>query len=123
MNSTMKNDVKKQQALQRLGTDSPQCILCGETDYRCLERHHPAGRAYDEQTVIYCRNCHRKQSDPAENAVAPTDPPLMERVGHFLIGLAELFLALAERFRQYGAALLDGAPCCPGPWGCLPEVQ
>jgi hypothetical protein len=122
MSNQNNEEIKKQRALQRLGSDHPQCILCGESDYRCLELHHPAGKAFDAQTVIYCRNCHRKQSDASANTASPVNPPLMERIGHYLLGLADLFLALVERLQAFGHALLDGTAHCPRPWGLLPEV-
>ncbi len=108
---------RKQRSLQRLGTDDPQCVTCGEADWRCLERHHIAGRAYDESTAILCRNCHRKLSDPSENRDAPADPPLLERVGRFLLGLAALFLMLAAKLKAFGEELLAGALVCPRPYG------
>lgn len=115
----MDRERKRQRALHRLGTDDPRCITCGEADWRCLELHHIAGRAYDERTVILCRNCHRKLSDPSENGDAPTDPPLLERVGRFLLGLAALLLMLAARFKTFGDDLLAAARYCPAPYGWI----
>lgn len=108
---------KQQRALQRLGTDDPRCMTCGESDWRCLELHHIAGRAYDASTVILCRNCHRKLSDPSENRDAPVDPPLLERVGRFLLGLAALLLMLAAKLKFFGDDLLAAAKHCPAPYG------
>ncbi len=108
---------RKQRALQRLGSNQPRCVACGEDDWRCLERHHIAGRAYDDGTVILCRNCHRKQSEPSDNADAPTDPPSLERVGRFLLGLAALLLMLAAKLKAVGEELLRGARSCPRPYG------
>lgn len=121
MTTTHSSDVdmegRKQRALQRLGTDDPRCIICGEADWRCLELHHLAGRAYDDSTVILCRNCHRKLSDPSENGDAPADPPLLERVGRFLLGLASLLRMLAAKFKSFGEELLAAAKHCPAPYG------
>ncbi len=108
---------KKQRAILRLGTDDPRCATCAEPDWRCLERHHVAGRAYDESAVILCRNCHRKLSDPSENRDSPADPPLLERVGRFLLGLAALLLMLAAKLKSFGDDLLAAAPHCPAPYG------
>lgn len=113
----MTGERRKQRALQRLGTDDPQCVTCGEADWRCLELHHLAGRAYDDGEVILCRNCHRKLSDPSENRDAPADPPLLERVGRFLLGLAALLLMLAAKLTTFGSDLLAAAPHCPAPYG------
>lgn len=113
---------RKQAAFRRLGTDRPQCVGCGEDDWRCLERHHAAGRAYDPETVILCRNCHRKLSDPRDNAGAPADPPLLERVGHYLLGLTALFLLLAAKLKDVARELIDGANACQRPYGWLPAA-
>lgn len=117
--SDMNLERTKQRALQRLGTDDPRCMTCGEPDGRCLELHHIAGRAYDASTVILCRNCHRKLSDPSENRDAPADPPLLERVGRFLIGLAAFFLMLATKLKVFGDDLLAAAKHCPAPYGWI----
>jgi hypothetical protein len=115
---------QRQAVYRRLGTDNPSCTLCGEADPATLELHHVAGRAYDDILVIVCRNCHRKQSDPAANEPVPADPPLMERVGHLLVGLAAFLALLVERLRHYGAELLAGAQVSPWPYGWVgaPEV-
>jgi hypothetical protein len=115
--SDLTSERKKQRALQRLGSDHPQCVTCAEADWRCLELHHVAGRAYDESTVILCRNCHRKLSDPGDNHDAPTDPPRLERVGQFLLGLAALLLMLAAKLMTSGNELLAAAKRCPAPDG------
>ena len=39
------------------------CIVCTESDPRCLELHHIAGRGFAPDCVIACRNCHAKLSD------------------------------------------------------------
>jgi hypothetical protein len=54
---------RKQRALQRLGSANPYCIICGESDWRCLELHHIGQEDFDASTSIVCRNCHRKASD------------------------------------------------------------
>jgi len=109
-------DRLKEKALNRLGPN-PKCVLCPEDDWRCLERHHLAGRAFDELTIVLCRNCHRKQSDPSDNNKAPLEPSIMERIAHFLLGLARFFLELARKFEEYGSLLAEGSRVCPSPWG------
>jgi hypothetical protein len=108
---------KKQHALHRLGTQSPYCVVCGEADWRCLELHHLAGRAYDDTTAILCRNCHRKLSDAGANAAAPTNPPRLECIGRLLEGLGLLFTVLASSCKQLAAELRQAAVACPRPWG------
>ena len=108
---------RRQTAYRRLGSTEPRCIVCGEDDWRCLELHHIAGHTFDDQAVILCRNCHRKQSDPTANTIDPIAPPIMDRAGHLLLGLAQFLAELVARLRTYGQQLLDGAPLCPWPYG------
>jgi len=108
---------RRQAAYRRLGTTAPRCVICGEADWHCLELHHLAGHAYDDLVVIVCRNCHRKQSDPTSNMIDPIGPPIMERAGYLLLGLAVFLAELVARLRRYGQQLLDGAPTCPWPYG------
>lgn len=117
MDSNLELERRRFAAYRRLGTSDPCCLICGEEDWRCLELQHLAGQAYDGLTVILCRNCHRKQSEPWANTPNPTEPPLMERVGKLVIGLAEFLAALLERLRRYGAELLAGAAVSPWPYG------
>jgi hypothetical protein len=107
----LKKEKRRQYALERLGTNKPCCIICGETDWRCLERHHIAGRKFDKATVILCRNCHRKQSDDQKEhpKATATQPNLFDSAGHFLLGLADLFVLLIEKCREYGNALIEYA--------------
>ncbi len=120
MKDDLNKEKRRQKALERLGTNTPQCVHCGESDHRCLEAHHIAGRAYDEQTVVMCRNCHRKLSDSQKDhppKVSEKDPSLLECIGHFLLGLADLFEMLMEKLREFGKALIEGAKVCPPPYG------
>ncbi len=95
-------------ALDRLNDAEPRCVVCGEDDWRTLEDHHIAGRAFDSSTAILCRNCHRKVSDDQKDHLKrisrPPSPP--ERVAHFLLGLADLFALLVETMRDLARALI-----------------
>mgnify|MGYP003136612480 CR=1 FL=1 len=85
-------ETRKERALRRLGCDDPACIECGETDWRCLELHHIAGKDYGDDLVIVCRNCHRKLSDRQRDHLEPAGPETstLERIGRFLNGIAVL---------------------------------
>lgn len=120
--SDMEQERKKQRALQRLGTADPQCKGCEEADWRCLELHHIAGQAYDDSTAIMCRNCHRKLSDSSQNRDAPANPPLLERVGRYLLGLASLFQMVATKLHAFGDELVAAAQHCPAPYGWIGET-
>jgi hypothetical protein len=51
---------RRQRALERLGNNNPRCVICGCDDPIALELHHVAGRAFGDDTVPVCRNCHRR---------------------------------------------------------------
>ena len=105
-----KREARRQRALERLGTDNPRCS-CGENNPHCLERHHIAGRAYGNETVIRCRTCHRKlsdlQKDHPERIGAPPDP--LECIAHFLFGIADLFELLIVTLRKFAQVLIEQA--------------
>lgn len=102
-------EVRKQRRLERLGTNEPRCGTCGETDDRCLEKHHVADHGRDEATVLVCRNCHRKVSDdqrdhpPFDRASDPT----LDAIGHFLLGLADLLRIIIEKLYVFGRTLIE----------------
>lgn len=107
-----KRETRRQRALERLGTDNPFCVICGETDWRVLERHHVAGQEYDDLTVIHCRNCHRKVSDAPKDYRPPAGdapPPIENRVAQFLRGLADLLELLIKKLREYADELIKAA--------------
>jgi hypothetical protein len=103
---------RKQIALERLGTDDPRCVVCSEVDWRCLELHHFEQEKYGDDLSIVCRNCHRKLSDAQSDHPPPLPggvPGLFERIGHFLLGLADLLNLLVEKCVEYGSALIEFA--------------
>ena len=102
---------RKQRALERLGSNDPRCVSCCESDWRCLEAHHLAGRAYAEDTVIECKNCHSKLTDAQKDHPASTgEPPSqIEVIGRFLLGLADLFELLVEKCAEWGRYLIEMA--------------
>ena len=100
---------RKQKRLEKLGSNNPVCIICGEDDWRCLELHHVAGQAFNNTLSNICRNCHRKLSDDQEDhPKAISKPPTSyETIGHVLIGLADFFELLIEKLREFGHFLID----------------
>jgi len=102
---------RRQRACERLGTNNPRCPFCGVTDPHTdplvMELHHIGGRSFDDTLVPVCRNCHRILSDwqkdhPASMSNPPGD---LERIGHVLLGLADMFELLGSRLRGYAAKL------------------
>lgn len=107
----LRKEVRKQRRLERLGSNEPRCGVCGESDDRCLERHHVADHGRDEATVAICRNCHRKVTDdqkdhPRFNAAAD---PMLDSIGHFLLGLADMLRLIVEKLAEFGLALINRA--------------
>ena len=122
MRDNLAREIRKQRALERLGSNNPRCVCCGEPDWRCLEFHHLSGRAYGEEGVVVCRNCHRKVSDSQKDhpsSLADAQPVLLEQAGHFLLGLADLLEMLVVMMREYGRQLIAAAMHCPRPYGVL----
>src|SRR6516162_9014694 len=102
-----------EQNYRRLGTHEPRCVICGETDPRCLEEHHIAGRGYHDDTAIVCRNCHRKLSDAQRDHPPASAAPMEQRtaIGHFLLGLCDFLMAIVERLREFGHWLINEPRC------------
>lgn len=113
-------EIRRMRQLSRLGVSELCCPGCGQTDSRCFEGHHPAGRAYHADEVPMCMNCHRKVSNPADNSKAPTDPPILETIGHYLLGLIDILLLILERLTEFGGQLIEAANQCQRPWGWEP---
>lgn len=104
-------EARKQKRLEILGSNNPVCVICGENDWRCLEEHHIAGQAYDDSLSNVCRNCHRKLSDDQKDhpqKIGGT-PDTLETIGHFLLGLADLFALLVIKLREFGQLLIQSA--------------
>jgi hypothetical protein len=102
---------RKQRAFERFGTDHPICAACGNDDWRCLERHHIAGRHADDACAILCGACHAIMTDgqndhPPRREIAD---PSLDRVGRFLLGLADLLRLAAEKLQWFGRELIERA--------------
>ena len=110
---------RKQARLEKLGTDNPICGICGNSDWRTIEQHHVAGQKHDETVVLLCANDHRivtdDQKDHAE--VDPAADPFLNKIGHFLLGLADMLQLIVEKLYEFGLALIKQAAGSPGE-GC-----
>lgn len=104
-------EIRKQRRLEKLGSNAPVCGTCGECDYRVLEKHHVAGRKHDPDTVVICRNCHRKVSDDQKDhpTVEPGSDPMLHTIGLFLLGLADLLELVLQKLTEFGLLLIDQA--------------
>jgi hypothetical protein len=102
-------EARKWARLNKLGTNSPICLNCGETDDRCLERHHIAGRKYSDFVGILCSSCHDKLSDKQKDhpPIGSTEPTELECIGRLLLGLANFFEVLATELIRFGHYLIN----------------
>lgn len=104
-------EARARKAAEKLGSATARCVVCGETDSRCLEQHHIAGQKFGTETVPVCRNCHRKLSDDQRDYPAPVggEPSLLERIGQFLLNLADLLQLAVVKLKEFGLALIEKA--------------
>ena len=110
-------EIRKQRRLEKLGSNTPRCGTCGEERWQCIEQHHPSGRKNDADiTVLECSNCHRLLSDDQKDhpAFDPAADPMLQAIGHFLLGLADLLRLAIEKLTEFGLALIERAALAGG---------
>lgn len=109
--SEKRKEARRRKAHERLGSTNFCCVKCGEDNPHCLELHHLAGQKFGDEAVPVCRNCHRKLSDDQKDHPRPIsdDPGLLERIGHYLFGLADMLALVAERLKEFGRMLIEEA--------------
>ncbi len=102
-------ETRKQRRLEALGTNNPHCGMCGENDWRCIELHHVADHGCDDTMVRLCRNCHRKVSDDQKDhpLFDPNADPMLHAIGRFLLGFADMLVALVEKLRVFALYLIE----------------
>lgn len=83
---------------QRNGISRPVCFCCDEDDPRVIEEHHILGKAYSDDIIPLCKNCHAKIT-AGQNLFPPKarshKAPLKDRLAYTLstlIYLIELVL-------------------------------
>ena len=104
------SEMRERQAKRRLGSEHPICSICGNDDWRVLELHHIAGRAYDDRaTIIVCKNCHAIMGDAqCDHPPASKEPhSILEIIGRFLLGCSDICAFVAVQFRQFGNWLIE----------------
>lgn len=99
---------REQRRLETLGTNEPRCGMCGETDWRVMELHHVADHGRDETVVCICANDHRRVTDDQKDhpAFDPNADPLLDKIGHFLLGLADILRIIVTKLYEFGLALI-----------------
>jgi hypothetical protein len=106
---------RRQARLERLRCNDPVCLFCPENDPACLEIHHLAGETFGDDTIIVCRNCHRKLSDKQQDhpPIVPGSPTSLGCQGRLLLGISDAFellkapAQLVELIREAGSHLID----------------
>lgn len=117
MNKTqLARETRKQRRCETLDNNDPRCGTCGYHRWQAIERHHPADHGRDETTVLICRNCHRVLSDDQKDhpAFDPNADPMLDAIGHFLLGLADMLKIILEKLYAFGNALIER--------GALPQM-
>lgn len=112
MNKKFQNQQRrKQDRLEKLGTQKPVCVICGQSDWRCFEDHHVAGCKYCALTAVHCKNCHAIASEMQRNHPPPIPgtPSMEEAIGRLLLGLADFFEQLIQILRNFGEYLIESA--------------
>lgn len=102
---------RKQRRLEALGTNDPRCGTCGENRWQCIEAHHPCDHSREATTVLECRNCHRVLSDDQKDhpAFDPNADPMLDAIGHFLLGVADMLRIIVAKLYEFGQALIARA--------------
>jgi len=105
----LKRAIRLERAHERLGSTEPRCLHCGEDFPHCLELHHIAGRAMHDDVVISCRNCHRKLTEFQKDhpPILSQPPHVLELIGRYLLGIADLFRLLIGRLDEFGRKLIE----------------
>jgi hypothetical protein len=105
----LKRAIRLERAHERLGSIEPRCLHCDEDFPHCLELHHIAGRAMHDDAVISCRNCHRKQTELQKDhpPILSQPPHVLEVIGRYLLGIADLFRLLIGRLDEFGRKLIE----------------
>lgn len=108
---TDENERRKQSRLHKLGTNTPRCAICGNSDWRVIEEHHPDSRKRDKLVVLLCANDHRIVTDDQKDHPPGAEgcDPFLLSVGNFLLGLVDLFAIIIERLRDFGETLITRA--------------
>jgi len=106
-----------EQQYRRLGTRSPICVGCPQTDPFCLELHHIAGRKHHEDVAIVCRNCHRKLTNQHHDHPAGREgtggDSILVTIGRYLLGLCDLLALVLSTLREFGKQLIEASWVLP----------
>lgn len=98
-----RKELRRQRALDRLGTNYPRCVVCGLADPHALELHHVGGRKYDDLLATLCRNDHRILSNDQKDHDFMTQnaPENLQPFLHLVLGIADLLIMIGHRLREF----------------------
>ncbi len=111
--SSYDNERLKQARLEKLGTNNPICGMCGENRWWHIEQHHIAGQKRDTTVGLICVSCHCDVTKDQKDHL-PFDPEadsLLDTVGNFLLGLADMLKKIVEKLYEFGNALIERSKC------------
>lgn len=97
---------RRRKACERLGSDSPSCILCDVQVPELLELHHVAQHEFHPEMVPLCLNHHRLLSNMQKDH-PPKIPGCINQLeifGHFRLGLGDMLEVAADELRDPGLA-------------------
>ena len=101
---------RRERKFAKLGTRTPCCFMCGETDPDCLDLDHPTSRKRDPDfTDIKCANCHRKDTYRRADAGIPMcrERSQTELIRMRLLALAESHESTADALRKWAKSMED----------------
>ncbi len=101
---------RRERKFAKLGTRTPCCCTCGETDPDCLVLDHPTSRKRDlDFTVIVCTNCHIKITYQRDDAGIPMrrERSKDELNRMRLLALEDFHESTADALRKWAKSMED----------------
>ena len=91
------------------GIHNEVCLGCGCDLASGKEDDHMIGRKHGDLVWPLCLPCHHKRSELQREEPPPTRSPrnVLEIIGRWLLSVAEYFELMCERFRCFGAYLIE----------------
>lgn len=109
-------EIRKNRRYRTLGTNNPYCRVCGKYKWWVrYEEHHPAGKKYDQRTIMLCIDCHNEVTEMMkEFPQIPAHVPYERgELIQMMRGQAELLFMSAERCLLVADKLLGSPTILP----------
>jgi len=110
--SKLDRDLKREAATRtrrrRTGFPDPRCVICGDDHPWRLQADHIAGQKHDKTTRLLCANHHadRTFAQSLEPPGGENPKNVFEVIGRWLLGIAEWFELIMEKFYLFGDFLI-----------------